>query len=278
MKNIKNKIAIALSAVIVSTGVAVATASTSYSSTPTAANQAATDVTDASANGNCIINPGGQEVEVWVVYKKSSGSWSNSADVKRADATELYTGSSNVSVTIFIPGTDVAAEIDHPSLSSSTSYDFRCKVKPTASGSSTVTDTVTKTFSTSADTLGVALDEVIQGEKGTYDVDGNFTPDPNGGLDPTMAFASCEVDPVNNGDTTKTWIVWKKSTDTWSAGPVLGGRLEDSMDITTGLHLYNTAVMDSLQPNTSYDWRCKADATGYTTVTSSTGTFTTPSN
>jgi hypothetical protein len=246
---------------------------------PSVTNLAGSGVTDNAAVANCSVNPNDNEVEVFVVYKKSSDSWS-SGPVHRADyAGELPTGNTTQSLAVPLPGAPVDGSTGAEKLHASTGYDYRCKVEVNDDGQSPYVDTSTKSFTTSADAISVTLlgsDGVV---KTTVDTDGNAVEDPTGALSPTEIVLHCGINP-DEGDVTKTWVVYKQSSQTWS--DAIGGRDEDgSADIPAdGIVMsQSSALLSGLTPGTTYDWRCKADSSAINTITSTTtGQFTTPAS
>lgn len=247
---------------------------------PTVTNLAASGVTDNAAVANCSVNPNGNDVQVFVVYKKSSDTWS-SGPVHRADYSQPVVVSETAqSLAVPLPGAPPEDdESGAQKLKASTGYDYRCKVEVNDDGNSPYVDSSTKSFTTSADTISVELllaDNVV---KTTVDADGNAVEDPSGAFSPTEMVLHCGVNP-DEGDLTKAWVVYKPSTGTWSNA--LGGRLEDgTADIESGTIVMTqaSALLSGLAPGTTYDWRCKVDSSSINTLTSTTtGQFTTPAS
>jgi hypothetical protein len=278
-----------LTAVMLGGGVAISSQATATTA-PTVSNLSATDVQDNRALARCSANPGGNEgANVWVVWKKSTQAWSDATAVQRADSAFSSEADMTTAQTVEIglPGVDGTITDDTVNpinlpLEANTTYNYRCKTD--ASGYTTATDTNTITFTTGADVVTAEADDSAPIAVFDIDSDGdgvNDTSDENSPIDPTSYSISCKVNP-DQGDTTKAWLVYKKSSDSWSnSAAVFGGRTEDGyVDIPANEPTDHsvTSLIHGLTPNTQYDFRCKADSSAITTVTSATSTFTTPSS
>jgi hypothetical protein len=259
--------------------VAVALQPAHAATNPTVTNLAASGVLDNSANANCSVNPGDNPVNVWVVYRKASDTWTTGP----VYATEKVKGegATTQTFTFALPyqqdTTDDPEATASADLVPSTQYVYRCKVGIREDGNPTpvAIDTVNASFTTAADDLTVTNGESAGVAEPSVD-----PVDEEGGIYATDQYmVTCNVDPKAQ---TKVWPVYKESTSTWSAGPVYGGRTsEETITIpTTSTRTQPVSfVLTGLSAGTTYDWRCKADTSGQSTVTdSNTQQFTVPNS
>ena len=243
---------------------------------PTVTNLAASGVLDNSAKANCSVNPGDNEVNVWVVYKKSTHTWSTGPVYKSESVG--FSGTTSQTATIDLPVID-PTDGEVGDLLPSTSYDYRCKVNIASDPDTTfVVDNNTVSFTTAADSLTVVNDLDSSNPLGINDEN----PPAEETTLPVRTdayFVSCLVNPKAQ---TKVWVVWKEAAHTWSTGPVYGGRVSDesttvpSSSVRTQLVSF---VLEGLGAGMTYDYRCKADTSGQSTlVDTNTKQFTVPSS
>jgi hypothetical protein len=245
-------------AVLVGGGIALHAATATAAVPPTITNLAASNVTDNSATANCSVDANDNtEVQVFVVYKKSSDTWS-AGPVSSSDRIPA-TGDFSQTISIPLPVQVNDDGTDSTDLLASTSYDYRCKVNVNADGASPLVDTATKTFTTSADVQTITNVEgrAVQ-QEGTPDADGNLPE-----LSDTAPLATDRFEAVclsNPKGATKVWAVAKKSSDTWANGPVLGEQSGDATLDQTGTRTQQaTFLFSGLTHGVSYDFRCKSD-------------------